>query len=824
MKHFLLFLLILAPLVSFGQKTKVFGVVKDGLSGDVMPYVSVHYKDSKIGMLTDSAGHYQIDTYYGTDSLVFYSSGYLKITVGVKLDVAQEINVTLPIMVSDYDEVIVVAPDEFPSTILHKKVIANKKINDKEKLESYEYEVYNKVQIDLNNIGDKFKERGIVQRLDLVMDYLDSTTDGKSLLPVLLSENISDFYFKNDPMKKKEFVKATRISGVENLQVNQFLGDMYLDVNIYDNYIYMFGKSFISPVSNSARSFYKFYLEDSTFIDAQWCYKLRFRPKRAGDLTFVGEMWIHDTTYAVKQFKADISPDININYVQGLYIEHHFDLVAPEVWMLTEEKMIADLKVTKKTGVYGFFGRRHSTRKNFKVNEPRPTEFYKTDNTVEMEYGADHRSDEYWAGVRHNPLTVTETGIDNMIDSLSEVRFFKFLKNMIYFVSTGYFPIKKIEIGSAYSLFSVNPVEGARTSFALRTSNNFSRKIELGGRAAYGFKDQRFKYGFTVRANLSQKKRAMLSMYYNYDIEQIGQSSSAASVGSTFGTLLRTGPLDKLTFVQKAGITLENDIKKDIVLYGGFEWKEYVALGKANYLRLNTSTGLHDTINSIRTSELTLRYRWAKDEEFISGAFDRTSVRSRYPIIAIQGVFGIKGIFGSQYNYQKVDLFIEHTTPIGILGRIRYGINVGTIFGSTAYPFLKVHEGNQSYWLYTNAFNKMNFFEFISDRYVTGLIENHWEGLFFDRVPLIRKLKLRLVTTARIAYGQIDPKHTAEMLLPDFTKQFGKVPYVEVAAGIENILNIGRIDVFWRLTHLASGVKVTDISNFGLRARYSLNF
>ncbi len=824
MKHFLLFLLILAPLVSFGQKTKVFGVVKDGLSGDVMPYVSVHYKDSKIGMLTDSAGHYQIDTYYGTDSLVFYSSGYLKITVGVKLDVAQEINVTLPIMVSDYDEVIVVAPDEFPSTILHKKVIANKKINDKEKLESYEYEVYNKVQIDLNNIGDKFKERGIVQRLDLVMDYLDSTTDGKSLLPVLLSENISDFYFKNDPRKKKEFVKATRISGVENLQVNQFLGDMYLDVNIYDNYIYMFGKSFISPVSNSARSFYKFYLEDSTFIDAQWCYKLRFRPKRAGDLTFVGEMWIHDTTYAVKQFKADISPDININYVQGLYIEHHFDLVAPEVWMLTEEKMIADLKVTKKTGVYGFFGRRHSTRKNFKVNEPRPTEFYKTDNTVEMEYGADHRSDEYWAGVRHNPLTVTETGIDNMIDSLSEVRFFKFLKNMIYFVSTGYFPIKKIEIGSAYSLFSVNPVEGARTSFALRTSNNFSRKIELGGRAAYGFKDQRFKYGFTVRANLSQKKRAMLSMYYNYDIEQIGQSSSAASVGSTFGTLLRTGPLDKLTFVQKAGITLENDIKKDIVLYGGFEWKEYVALGKANYLRLNTSTGLHDTINSIRTSELTLRYRWAKDEEFISGAFDRTSVRSRYPIIAIQGVFGIKGIFGSQYNYQKVDLFIEHTTPIGILGRIRYGINVGTIFGSTAYPFLKVHEGNQSYWLYTNAFNKMNFFEFISDRYVTGLIENHWEGLFFDRVPLIRKLKLRLVTTARIAYGQIDPKHTAEMLLPDFTKQFGKVPYVEVAAGIENILNIGRIDVFWRLTHLASGVKVTDISNFGLRARYSLNF
>ena len=118
------------------------------------------------------------------------------------------INVTLPVQESEYDEVVVVASGEFPSTILHKKVIANKPINDKEKLDSYEYEVYNKVQMDLNNIGEKFKERGIVQRLDLVMDYLDSTEDGKSVLPIILSENVSDFYFKTDPKKKKEVVKA----------------------------------------------------------------------------------------------------------------------------------------------------------------------------------------------------------------------------------------------------------------------------------------------------------------------------------------------------------------------------------------------------------------------------------------------------------------------------------------------------------------------------------------------------------------------------------------------------------------------------------------
>ena len=134
------------------------------------------------------------------------------------------------------------------------------------------------------------------------------------------------------------------------------------------------------------------------------------------------------------------------------------------------------------------------------------------------------------------------------------------------------------------------------------------------------------------------------------------------------------------------------------------------------------------------------------------------------------------------------------------------------------------YEGNQSYWLMDNAFNKMNFFEFVSDKYISGMIENHWDGLFFDRIPLIKKAKLRLVTTARAVYGQIDSRHFAEMKLPDFAKTFGNTPYVEVAMGIENILKLGRVDVFWRLTHLDPGVKVTDIKAFGIRAKYVINF
>jgi len=819
MNKYTLLLLVLISFTSFAQQTKVKGMVWDAVNNEPMPFVKVQFQNSKIGTLTDTLGQFYIETYYATDSLVFSAVGYNTYTFKINKDQEQEITVRMSNRLNEMEEIKILPPDEFPSTTLHKRVIANKYINNREKLISYEYELYNKIQLDLNNIGDKFTERDIVKRLDLVMEYLDSNDNGTNYLPVILSESISKFYFKNNPKKRKEVVSATRITGIDNLQMNQFLGDMYLDINVYDNTINLFNKSFVSPVSNFARSYYRFYIEDSSFIDNQWCYKLTFKPKRTGDATFEGEMWIHDTTYAVKQISASISPGTNINYVQDLYFEHHFDQVSNEVWMLTKEKMIVDVKITKNTGVYGFYGRKLSTRKDFVINEDRPADFYRADNTVEILDSAKTRDDAYWIAHRHEPLSTQEVGIDNMIDSLNEVSFFKALKNLSYFATTGYYPLGKVEIGSAFSLVSFNPVENFRTALALRTSNNFSRRLELGGKIAYGFGDEKFKYGANIRYNITPKKRGMLTSYYRYDIEQIGQSPTAAAIGSTFGTLFRTGPLDKLTMVQKAGINLEKDIKKDLILYGGFEWKQFTALGLANYVKFNPSTSAYDTLGKITSSEFIARIRWTKNEEFISGSFDRTSVGSKYPILSLQGIFGVKGLFGGNYNYQKIEFLMEHSRQIGVLGRIRYGFNAGYVFGTTAYPFLKVHEGNQSYWLLTSTFNKLNYFEFISDKYVGGFVENHWEGLLFDRIPLIKKLQWRLVTTGRITYGAISSRHSSEMILPSFTKQFGNVPYAEVAVGIENIFKVGRVDLVWRVTHLEPGM-----SPLGIRARWALNF
>ena len=803
-------------LVLWGQQTVVKGRVTDK-KGAPISYVQIQFLDSKIGTKSDSLGNFYLSTYYPTDSLVFRLIGYQTERVKIKKDQIQELVVKLASQDKEVAEVVLTAPTETRGAQLHRRIITYKDINNKEKLAAYQYHLYNKIQLDANNLDSGLINNPLVDRLSIVKSYLQTDSADKSLLPVILSESVSDYFYRKDPKLKKEVVEATRITGVENMQMTQFLGDMYLELNIYDNIYDLFNKSFISPLAPYARTYYQFYLDDSTFIGADWCYKLRFVPKRSGDLVFEGHMWVHDTTYAVKRFQANIAPGANINYIQEFYIEQAFEQVQKEVWMLTSEKMVLSFKVTEKSKFLGLIGRKYSQRSQYVINNAQPEEFYRSSSSVAVLSNAKARNDAEWAQLRPISLSNKEERIEQMADSLAAQPFYQTMRKLTYFATTGYWPVKKVEIGSAASLLSVNPVENFRVALALRTSNDFSKRFEIGGRLAYGFGDERFKYNIRLRYNITPQKRGMLNAYYNYDIEQIGQSPTAASMGTSFATFLSTAPFDKLTFVQKAGLSLEKDIRKDLIIFGALEWKNYTPLGLATYQQWNGLDTLN--INQITATEFTTRIRWTKDEEFLSGSFDRTALRSPYPILSFQGIFGFKDVFGSDYNYQKLEFQFEHNTQLGVLGRMRYGFTLGYINGVAAYPLLKVHEGNQSLWLLTSTANMVNFLEFISDRYVIGFAENRWEGLFFDRIPLIKASKIRLITTERIMLGSLSEQQNQALLIPSFVRPFNGIPYVELGVGIENILKVIRIDFIYRATH-----QIPGISPFGIKARYSLNF
>ena len=210
----LFFLLLLAPIRSFGQTTTVKGTVSDE-KGEPIPYARVRFSGTKIGTLTDTVGGFFLQSYYATDSIQVQFIGYKTKSIKIKKDSEQTLKINLEVQSTDHKDVVVLISSESPAIALHKKVIANKPINNKEKLDAYQYKLYNKIQLDLNNLGDKFQQNGLVKRMDLVMNYLDSTQDGNTYLPVILTESLSDFYFKNQPKQKKEVVQATKITGIE---------------------------------------------------------------------------------------------------------------------------------------------------------------------------------------------------------------------------------------------------------------------------------------------------------------------------------------------------------------------------------------------------------------------------------------------------------------------------------------------------------------------------------------------------------------------------------------------------------------------------------
>jgi hypothetical protein len=471
----------------FSQKTKVSGQVTDATTGETMPFVNILFQNSKIGTTTDIKGRYTLESYYATDSLSASFIGMKTVSKKVKIDKEQTINFVLEVASVELETAEIVATEEEnPAHPIIRNVLRNKDVNNREKLEAYEYELYNKVEFDINNITEEFRERKIFKPFEFVFENLDSTEE-KVYLPVFMTESLSDFYFRKNPKTEKEVINATRVSGIENNSVSQFLGDMYQSVNIYDNNVIVFGKSFVSPISNLGFGFYNYYLMDSAMIGNKWCYNIKFIPKRKQELTFDGEMWVNDTTYAVKKVMGSIAEDANINFIHGLEVMQEFDEIEPEVWMLTKDELVVDFNIAKKT--MGFYGRKTSTYKDFTINEPRNEEFYRGLSDVIVADDANEKHDDFWIERRHIELTENEKAVYNMVDSIQDIPQFRTVVDVITLFVSGYKVVGNFEFGPYYTLYSFNPVEGNRFRLGGRTSNKFSTRLMLEGYGAYGILD-----------------------------------------------------------------------------------------------------------------------------------------------------------------------------------------------------------------------------------------------------------------------------------------------------------------------------------------------
>lgn len=810
-------ILTLLPFICRAQYTIRGKVFADG-SKEALPFVPVLIKGTTIGAQTDFDGNYVIATTQLGDSIIASYVGYKRLARAInKNATTQEINFALADVGGIALDEVVVNAGENPAHRIIRNCVNNKVINNRNNLIAYEYETYNKLEFDLNRIPKEMREKKILKPIAFVFDNVDSTfSDERPSLPFFIIENLSQFYYKSSPKRKKEVVIASKITGIENASVSQVLGDMYQNVNIYDNNILVFNKQLPSPISENALFYYKFFLQDSAFENNQYIYHLTFKPKRTQELSFTGNIWIADTTWGVKRLEMSLPKNANINFINTANIIQEFKYT-DSTWTLVKDRLVIDFAPTKKA--IGFYGRKTTSYKKILLNQPKEDKFYEFGDKIVVEEEALKKSDEFWALNRHDSLTLREQKIFKMIDTIQSLPIYQTWVDIFYLLVAGYKKFNNFEIGPYSNLVSYNKIEGLRLRFGGRTSETFSKWYELNGYVAYGLADEKWKYALGFKSFLTKKpKRQIVGMNYRSDNEILGQSTNGFSQDNVLASFFRSSPLTNLTRVSSVQGYYEREWFPGLITKMSLIGRQFSTLGTNHYLypKDDGSIGIRDDINN---TEARINVRFAWKEKYVGEGFSRLSIGTTWPIVQVNYSKSLQNAFKGEYDYHKLVVNVSDRLRITpILGYTDFMIEGGKIWGVVPYPLMELHAGNQTYIYDYTAFNMMRYYEFASDEFISAALFHHFEGLFLNKVPLLRRLKWREVATVKAVWGSVNQKNRNTLIFPATLTALNNGPYVEASAGIENIFKIFRIDAFWRLNYRFE----RPIDNFGIKFGFQL--
>jgi hypothetical protein len=808
----LFFAFLLLPFAGLTQ-TVVSGKVLDANSGDPIPFASVIFKGTSIGVTTDFDGNYTLKTSARPDSIQATYIGYKSKAKVIKKGVTQVINFQLEELSTSLNEVVITA-GENPAFEILRRVDENRKEHDKRSLTAYQYEAYTKIEIDIDNMSDKFRKRKIVQKITQVLDSVDQIAgeDGKPILPLFISENVSKLYYRESPRLKTENILKSKITGIgieDGDMVTQLVGSSFQEYNFYQHWLNIVGKDFISPIADGGRLYYEYDLMDSVYINGFYCYRIDFTPKSPQDLAFTGTMWITKHEYALKQIDATVGKGANLNFIEKIKIQQELDPTGDEAWLPVKNRVLIDVsELTPNTA--GMLAKFYTSNKKIVINKPQDPSFYAQDIVLD-DHAYDNKEEDYWDSLRHEPLSSTEKSVYRMIDTLQNIPIVKTYTDVILLAVNGYYEVGKIEIGPVMSIASINNIEGFRFQPGFRTTEHFSKKWMFGMGVGYGFKDEKFKYNINLTRILSRKRYTTLSYRVRHDLNRIGLDDEALADNFIFLAAQRWGTFRRGYYFHENRINFQRE------LFKGFQSRvalRYNTFSPAFNFGYYPNPEDHTVVSeSFETAEVLFEARFARDELFVQGQNIRYSLGVTYwPIITGTYIRGFEGILGSDFIYNKARLSIDQPIRYGILGNGRAKLSGEYIFEALPYPLLAYHLGNETIFYTDATYNLMNFGEFVSDSYASFQYQHNFEGFLLNRIPLMRRLKWRLVGSANVLFGGLSAKNRALLLddntLPDGTEsppvgylERGK-PYVEVGYGVGNIFRFFRIDFVHRLTYL----------------------
>lgn len=831
MKKFL-FVTVLLSFFSVCSQTKVGGIILDEL-GDPIAFANIIFNDSSEGTITNDNGRFYMESDNDHAAILVSFIGYETQEIQLPQKVNYNMEIVLEESTEQLKEVVVYTGKQSkknnPAIDILKKIWAKKRENGVRKFKQYQYDKYEKVEFDLNTIDSALIKSKLFKGLEFVFQDLDtSRITGKTYLPMFLNESFSKIYGDNVLNQEKEDVLGNKNAGFSgNQAITAFVEDLYTDYNIYENYLRFFDKSFTSPLAKSGVDTYNYVLSDSTFIDNKWCYNIIYYPRRPNELTFKGDFWVNDSTYAIKKINLQVTKSANINWVKEIYIEQDFDVVSDSVFLLKRDYMLSDFSFSKKEKSRGVYGKRTTVYDNYEFDIPRSEAFYKAE-TDPYDPRVFSRDSTFWKNARLEKLNDDESGIFKLLDTLKTVPKFRSYYNVVSILGSGYVEIDKwnLDIGNIYSVLGFNDAEGTRVRLGARTYFGQNDPWRLEGYMAYGFMDKKVKHGFSAKFLLDRMTRLILSGGNRRDVEQLGLSLTSTNdvLGRSIASssLVTVGANDRLTNINLSTFNVEMEPVKNFRARIGSSFRTLSsALPNAfnlDYLDPLSPTGVS---SEVKQFDITTTLIFTPGKRTIGYGVERSVINDDHSTIVLNYTKGIRGFLESDFDYGRLQFSYRQPWQIGGFGRLTSSLELGKTFGEVPLSLLSVVPGNQTLFTLYNTFPNLDFYEFVTDTYASLHLEHNFNGRLFSRIPVLRDWNLREIVGLRGVWGQLSDENLAlnspsNIPLVAPSDQI----YWEYSFGIGNIFKIFRLDFNFRGNYLDN----PDARSFGVTGTFGFNF
>ncbi len=825
---------------------KLTGVIVDDNDGEYIPYASAVYRGNHVMVSSDAQGKFSIDRHNGW-KLTFSAVGYQPLTIEVSEKTKSPMRITLKPEKNQLENVTVrgkrnrYSRKDNPAVELMRRVIAAKKKTHLDNHDFYQYNKYEKLTLAFNDLTPKDLENGIFGKKQWVLDQMELCAyNNKLILPISVEETVTKKIYRKNPKSEKSIVMGQNSTGLNDLFetgdiLNTVLNDVFTDVDLYDNQIRLLRNPFTSPIANNAISFYRYYIEDTTFVDRDKCYHLQFMPNNQQDFGFRGELYIiADSTLHVRKCTLTIPKKSDVNFVDNLQVVQEYKKLDNGEWVLSIDDMFVEMSVAK------FLSKaiviRTTRNQDYDFTEINK-KLFKGKQKERHEANAQMRDDDFWNQYRSVELTKSESSMDTFIANIEKIKGFKYiifgLRALVEnFVDTGTkeHP-SKVDIGPVNTMITKNFIDGFRTRVSAQTTANLNPHLFASGYFAHGWKSKKNYYKTELTYSFNKKEylprefpKRTLTFTSTYDVTSPSDKFLHTDKDNVF-TAFKWAKVDKMMFYNRQQLAFEWEEEFGFKTTIALKAEENEACGGLYFTPLNEwkmtdekpvntdgPISLHN--GKIRTTELLAMVRFAPGETFINTKQRRVPVNLDAPVFTLSHTVGLKNVFGGDYayNFTEATMYKRFWLPHS-WGKIDCHVKGGVQWNKVPFPLLIMPAANLSYIVEDETFNLVNNMEFLNDRYVSADMSWDLKGKVFNRIPLLKKLKWREYFGVKMLWGELTDKNNPMldmnkndrtlMMFPEGSFIMDShQPYFELIAGIHNIFRILHVEYVRRLNYL----------------------